>query len=1135
MKTLDPCPGAEVIAACVEGRLPADARKQVLQHLLVCEDCYTVFSETAQFVDHGAGSVRRRPWAAYIAAAAAVMAVGLLASIGGAWWVQHRVATPASLMNRLTKAIGTERPSEGRLSIPLAYGPPGVFKRSADGTRPLGARALEVTAIAARIEELASKEPSAEALHALGLAQLTIGDLDAAVGSLDRALIKASRDARLLSDLGAALLERGVRQDRPQDTARALSLIEEALEIEPGLPEARFNRALALESLDLRQRALQAWEAYLEVDSLSAWADEARRRIEILRQPTETELWPSSRKQLEAAALAGQETTVREIVDRYRQASREWLVFHWLGRWGSHVSSGDREAATRTLHAAEVLARAHSELTGDPMSRDIVEVVVAASSQSPVSPQAQTLAKAHEALVKGWERVEALRAEKAVPYLEAAQAGFRQARSPAGLWAAQNLARTDVYRRRYEAAVRRLDATRVEAELHGYLALQGHVHALRGLIHAKQARWSQAQTEYRQSISAFEQVQDAGYTTFATALIAENLGTLADRTEEWHQWQKALNGLAKYIPDQKAEVVLMAAAVASLEQRLPRTALQIQEECLDSCRRHADPVQLANALQWRALAHYRVGHGAAAMEDLRQARSWSAKIEDADLRARLKSELDYAEGLASTLGDAGLAHKMLTESLEYFRSAGDDVREAELCLARGRVSLRQNNVRAAGDDFLAGIQAFESQRLTVVPGDQRISFFDTATDLFDEAVGVEVRQGRVDEALTLAERARARQLLETLSSRSAPATASEIAAGLPDGTALLLYQALPERLLTWVVVSGKVDLVTTAVDIREPTQLLANLRESAADPSKAEQVRDDLARLDRIVWRPVAARLTGVPTLVFVPDKALHLLPFAALLDEATGRYLIQSHEVVVSPSATIYLRALERQRQLPRAGSPSLLAVGDPSFDRTNYPSLPRLARASSEVDRIAELYPASFVLKKETATKAAFLDGLERFTIVHYAGHALGHDVDSLRSRLILAPDVRAGSDGTLFAEEIYGRRFTRTRLVVLAACSTAAGLISRGEGAMSLARPFLAAGVPAVIASLWDIEDRAGSELSLRLHRRLSKGDAPQEALRAAQLEMIASPDPALSSPGAWAAFEMIGGSSPGGTVAIGREGT
>lgn len=522
------------------------------------------------------------------------------------------------------------------------------------------------------------------------------------------------------------------------------------------------------------------------------------------------------------------------------------------------------------------------------------------------------------------------------------------------------------------------------------------------------------------------------------------------------------------------------------------------------------------------------------MEDLRQARSWAVKVEGSSMRARVDSELDYAEGLASSLGDPTLAHKTLTESLDYFRAAGDDVREAELCLARGRVNLRRNDVPGASDDFLAGIQAFERQRLTVVPAEERISFFDTATDLFDEAVGVEVRQGRIDEALTLAERARARQLLETISAASAPARADQIATGLPEGTALLLYQALPERLLTWIVVSGKVDLVSTVVDMREPARLLADLRESAADPTKVEQIRDDLARLDRLVWRPIAARLTRVPTLVFVPDKVLHLLPFAALFDASTGQYLIQNHEVVVAPSATVYLRALERQRQLPRSAAPSVLAVGDPSFDRTIYPYLPRLARAASEVDRIAKLYPTSIVLKKETATKAAFLNGLEQATIVHYAGHALSHEVDSRISRLILAPDPRAGSDGTLFAEEIYGRRFPQARLVVLAACSTASGAISRGEGAMSLARPFLADGVPAVIASLWDVEDKAGSEISMRLHRRLAAGAEPQEALRAAQLEMIDSTDPSLSSPGAWATFELIGGSSPSAPRPAGREG-
>src|SRR5436190_17393891 len=150
MKMLDSCPGAELIAACAEGKLGGDARRHLLQHLLECEDCYIVFSETARFVEAGEIGSRRRAWPGYLAAAAALLGIALLGSVGGAWWQTHRSETPARLMSKLSEAVGSARPAEGRLSIPLTYGPPGAFKRSGDGSRPLGARALDVTAVAGR-------------------------------------------------------------------------------------------------------------------------------------------------------------------------------------------------------------------------------------------------------------------------------------------------------------------------------------------------------------------------------------------------------------------------------------------------------------------------------------------------------------------------------------------------------------------------------------------------------------------------------------------------------------------------------------------------------------------------------------------------------------------------------------------------------------------------------------------------------------------------------------------------------------------------------------------------------------------------------------------------------------------------
>lgn len=77
------------------------------------------------------------------------------------------------------------------------------------------------------------------------------------------------------------------------------------------------------------------------------------------------------------------------------------------------------------------------------------------------------------------------------------------------------------------------------------------------------------------------------------------------------------------------------------------------------------------------------------------------------------------------------------------------------------------------------------------------------------------------------------------------------------------------------------------------------------------------------------------------------------------------------------------------------------------------------------------------------------------------------------------------------------------------------------MSLARPFLAAGVPVVIASLWRVDDRAAQTQLAAFHERLSQGDAPIDAMRAAQLDMLKGTDDALRLASNWANFQVFVG--------------
>jgi CHAT domain-containing protein len=110
---------------------------------------------------------------------------------------------------------------------------------------------------------------------------------------------------------------------------------------------------------------------------------------------------------------------------------------------------------------------------------------------------------------------------------------------------------------------------------------------------------------------------------------------------------------------------------------------------------------------------------------------------------------------------------------------------------------------------------------------------------------------------------------------------------------------------------------------------------------------------------------------------------------------------------------------------------------------------------------------------------------------------------------------SNGRLDIGSIASLRLPSTDTVVVAACSSARGALLP-EGTMSVARAFLAAGVPSVVATLWDIGDSDSAKFFLRLHVHLGRGLSGPEALRAAQIEAIQRRDPAR----VWAAMQSIG---------------
>ena len=312
------------------------------------------------------------------------------------------------------------------------------------------------------------------------------------------------------------------------------------------------------------------------------------------------------------------------------------------------------------------------------------------------------------------------------------------------------------------------------------------------------------------------------------------------------------------------------------------------------------------------------------------------------------------------------------------------------------------------------------------------------------------------------------------------------------------------------------DLAVLVPDVR--------LLEGLEDPEQAALL---LVKLHRQLLAPALGDLpAGVRRLVIVPDGPLHRLPFALLRSrEAATASLVARYELSVVPSATLWRHW--RRSDSPSFRSPALILADPMLADPLADPVLadPTPAEEAGPVVAVVRGDPRFGPLphaREEGRAVVARLGGGELwvgdaaseaaltreplsagYALLHLAAHAVADSRDPERSSVFLAPGD--GEDGRLTPAEILELDL-RERLVVLAACETAAGELVRGEGVLSLTRYFFQAGARGVVASLWPLPDRSAAELFSRFYDHLARGESISGALAAAQRELLAAGGPA-----------------------------
>jgi CHAT domain-containing protein len=319
--------------------------------------------------------------------------------------------------------------------------------------------------------------------------------------------------------------------------------------------------------------------------------------------------------------------------------------------------------------------------------------------------------------------------------------------------------------------------------------------------------------------------------------------------------------------------------------------------------------------------------------------------------------------------------------------------------------------------------------------------------------------------------------------------------------------------------------------LRAKVDRLLNFVTSPVNDNERQMQRVSSELYDLLI-APVAELLDPQKQIVVVPDKILNLLPFNVLFSSSTAKYLVEDFALSYASSANVFVRdtALAGQKQATAANEEKFLGVANPAFDRKAFPDLDDLPSASREVEEISEFYPSEpRLLRGPDAKKASVLSGMRTADVLHLATHYLPNTNSPMLGRLVLVSESRdadraQGANGVLQAYEIYRLKPLHARLAVLAGCQTGVEDYVNGEGPIGLARPFNAAGVPLVIASLWPVDSQATTELMIQFHRlRRQKPYSSAEALRAAQVQMLRNGNPDHRNPYYWGSFSLTGGYS------------
>jgi CHAT domain-containing protein len=995
------------------------------------------------------------------------------------------------------------------LRIPGAeYGPMKV-ERGGDERLPEQFHAAE-----AIIQRESAKHPEDPAwFQAQARADLLQWRFDDASKELDSALMLKPNDPSLLIDKATALYQRALKAgtDRSIDYGDAIEDLDKVLIQNPDDPVALFNRSIIYEKISLNDQAIADLKRYLTVDSSGPWADEARVRLKRLEEKVFNKKQALAQDPVEAAAFtrmaqdsAGVLELNRRIEDYQDRAIKKWLP----EAFSADVNPQARREALAALQAlGDILSTRHQDkwlndfLIGDDsdvfvlavaLLRDAVAdsdsgkywyALVDAGKAATLFGQVGNRAGVLRARV---EKVHALqRTLKGSDCLALSSNVAASLRGVNYLWIQAQLeieqSACSIKLGRFEAARSFIWKAQRDTQAGHYPFLQLRSIGIAASIETDAGNLVASWTLNEQGLAKFWE------TDFAPLMRAHQFyDDLVYPAETLHQWNLALA-----LAEESASTIsptLDRATEAAVRQHLAKLAIRTQDFNLA-----AEQIQKSTDLY-------------AALPSTEDTKALDAYAGIA------RAEIDVQEGRFQQ------ADNKLVAVEPKLLNVSDFTIPLAFYQIYGNVLQSQNRPQEAESALERAVSIAEANLKDLHSPKERNIWSQETSPVYRSLVSLELAQGAREKALAVWELYLSAPFRQ--SGASNPSSKSpEPPLPIPDlrplrstliGQTIVSYALLPDGLAMWSFDDQEMQAQFIKRDPSEISLLVHRFARMCADrDSDISQLRLTAHALYDLFIAPVADRITPSRTLVIELDERLRDIPFQALLGP-NDHYLIESVRIAYSPGV-IYESRLRPPSVI--ASTAQVLVVGSSANAGLGFSFVP--VNAVGEAADVANMFPHPFLLLGDKATLKNVDARLPSTEVFHFVGHAIS---DFAREGLVLASSDQTGQAETWGPEQITDGLFTRSKLVVLAACSTGKNYHDRRESHGEFVRTVLAAGVPHVVASRWDVDSEATATFMHHFYVALLSGQSVPAALQVAATDLQSASS--TQHPYYWAAFAAFG---------------